>query len=412
MNEALARRRATLIAALVVLASIALFAIGLGQPTTPNFDEFHYLPAAREFLQLGTNRNWEHPPLGKLLIAGGMAVFGDNPVGWRAGAALFGALTMGLVFLWASRLFGSLRSAGLATLIVLLAQLHFVQSRIGALDVFSAFFAVLAGFALTEIWRRGDEASRRTWIALGIALGAGAAVKWFGLLLWAAIGLWAFFRFAGRRGFVLLALLGLPAAIYAASFLPLLALRGENYDLGGLVALHGRMWRGMRSVGVASHGYSSEWWSWPLLLRPIWYHYQRSADEQSFRGVFLVGNAVLFWLSPLAVAHAIGVWRRELAARPIVSPLLFLWTALYLLWAVVPRSGGFFYYYYPASFPLCLLLTWSLLDLERRLRTRSVTHLVVAAAAIVFLWFYPVLSGAFEVPVSLSRGWMWFHRWI
>ena len=49
----------------------------------PYFDEVHYLPAARELLVMGEFTNREHPLLGKQLLALGIALFGDNPWGWR-----------------------------------------------------------------------------------------------------------------------------------------------------------------------------------------------------------------------------------------------------------------------------------------------------------------------------------------
>ena len=60
----------------------------------PYFDEVHYLPAARELLMLGEFTNREHPLVGKELIALGIALFGDNPVGWRLLPTLFGALAL------------------------------------------------------------------------------------------------------------------------------------------------------------------------------------------------------------------------------------------------------------------------------------------------------------------------------
>ena len=71
-------------------------------PGGPYFDEIHYLPAARELLTGFDYRNPEHPPLGKEIIAAGIALFGDNAWGWRIFSALAGALALfaGMRALW------------------------------------------------------------------------------------------------------------------------------------------------------------------------------------------------------------------------------------------------------------------------------------------------------------------------
>lgn len=67
----------------LALAFWALLLVRLTIPTKPYFDEVHYLPAAREYWALGKFVNREHPLLGKELIAIGMQLFGDRPLGWR-----------------------------------------------------------------------------------------------------------------------------------------------------------------------------------------------------------------------------------------------------------------------------------------------------------------------------------------
>src|SRR5688572_25033655 len=78
--------------AVLSLAFLALCLVRLTIPAQPYFDEVHYLPAARALLSLSHLANPEHPPLGKELIAIGIAVFGDRALGWRVIPALLSAL--------------------------------------------------------------------------------------------------------------------------------------------------------------------------------------------------------------------------------------------------------------------------------------------------------------------------------
>ncbi len=54
---------------------------------------------------------WTHPPLGKLIIAAGMALAGDNSYGLRVSSVFMGVLGIVLVFLLSIALFSSPRGA-------------------------------------------------------------------------------------------------------------------------------------------------------------------------------------------------------------------------------------------------------------------------------------------------------------
>ena len=79
---------------LVLVVLVMHFSI-ITQPAEPIFDEQHYVTDARSILQGHGTLHPEHPPLGKLLIAFGIVIFGDNPFGWRFFSSVFG--TIGIV---------------------------------------------------------------------------------------------------------------------------------------------------------------------------------------------------------------------------------------------------------------------------------------------------------------------------
>ena len=56
----------------------------------------HHLPADATYADSppGSDPNSEHPPLGTLMIAGTMKLFGDNPWGWRTSAVVLGIVAL------------------------------------------------------------------------------------------------------------------------------------------------------------------------------------------------------------------------------------------------------------------------------------------------------------------------------
>ena len=70
------------------------------------FDEIYHARTALEHMRGVNPYEISHPPLGKLLIALGMAIWGVTPFGWRFTGTLFGVAMLPLVYALARRFFG------------------------------------------------------------------------------------------------------------------------------------------------------------------------------------------------------------------------------------------------------------------------------------------------------------------
>lgn len=154
-------------------------------------DEIHYVPDARDVLRFGTESTTQvptsddgafvvHPPVGKWLIAGGIAIFGDQPIGWRFFNALAGILGIWLCYSLARRMIGNVRWSMIAAGLLALDGLWFTMSRIAMLDI-AAGVATLAAIRLTiEVVARAaeDRNRNRVRIATGFMWGISLATKW------------------------------------------------------------------------------------------------------------------------------------------------------------------------------------------------------------------------------------------
>ena len=111
-----------------------------------------------------------HPPLGKLLIASGMALFGVNPFAWRFMGVAFGILMIVAVYALALQLFTRRRWAFVAAFLLTFDFLHFTQSRIATIDVFPALFVLLSYLFILR-FHRTTGYETRGWAALAAAFG-------------------------------------------------------------------------------------------------------------------------------------------------------------------------------------------------------------------------------------------------
>jgi hypothetical protein len=182
---------------LIVLAAGAVRFIGLSHPhSLVPLDETYYAPNGYGYLCHGADMTFKagaphtcaglepafavHPPVGKILIAGGIKLFGYNPLGWRFAAALFGTLSVLVIYLIARRLWTSRWLAAAAATLLGVEGLQIVQSRLAMLDIFLSFFVLLGVWLLLEDRERGAGPLGVRWwrIGSGVALGLAVASKW------------------------------------------------------------------------------------------------------------------------------------------------------------------------------------------------------------------------------------------
>jgi len=396
----------------LLVAAQALFCWRLTTPHMLVFDEIHYVPAARTLLALEGPVNIEHPLLGKALIALGILLFGDGPLGWRALSTLAGTAIVGGVFGIVWLMTRRTRAAAIAGGLTLVDFMVLVQARIAMLDGFMAAFVVLAVATMGWAMRGSPAQSRWRWTLGAVLLGLAIGVKWAAVpyLGYAAIGFVLMkrgdsTRWPGLRWWSAWGLLGLAAgSAYLATFAPAFFYAREPMTLVNLLPFQLEMYARQTQV-LPPHHYQSSWWSWPVIGRPIWYFYQVADGAQ--RGIFLLGNPAVMWGGLVAVAVCALGWLRTREVR--LGFAAALWIGGFAVWAIIPKSLGFYYYYFLPAIWLSVALAVAIDRWRAWLRDWDEAYLV--AAVCLFFYFYPILTaGALAGPRSFLR-WTWFTDW-
>ncbi len=421
------------------LAIPALFAllasIRLTTPSSPFFDEVHYLPAARDLVTLiegsgGAYANREHPLLGKELIALGIYLFGDNPLGWRIMPLIAGtvAIGAGMRALWQA---SHDRFATIAFGVLLVTGFHlFVHARIAMLDIFMAAFLMLAAWQFAAACR-APETGRWRLALTGIAIGAALASKWNAVPLAMAFGLTFFAaRLSAGRRRLLLSRRGVPVpgislveatvwlgivplAVYALTFLPGYwlgtAFHASPLAQSGLIALHVEMLDLQQQV-LTPHTYQSTWPQWVMNTRGIWYLYEFTDGAQ--RGVLLIGNplTMVLGLPAMAWCLVIGLYRGAEPESWAKLAVVVGYGVSLGLWLIAPKPVQFYYHYVMPSVFLLAALALSLSDLRRAGHT-WIANGVLASSAAMFAVFFKILSAApLDGPMSFAD-WTWIAGW-
>jgi dolichyl-phosphate-mannose-protein mannosyltransferase len=418
--------RITVFAAIIFVVAHFAMLVGVTTPEKFYFDEVHYVPAARQMLEPVMPQpmlNPMHPPLAKQIIALSIHNFGDVPLGWRYPAVLFGALALVAVYLCGLALFAAQGPAIAATLLAFFNQMLFVQSRIAMLDIFALTFGLFATAAFLHGYRQRRP---QLWFALaGLASGFSIACKWSGLFVlavcvvivaavrlmqswrtqftdgnehdWYRPDLWPGFKAWHFAACFLL----VPALAYLSTFVPLYGL-----SVPDILQAQRRIFGDNTTTAIAGHTYMSSWPSWPLLVRPVWYLFDKIGDDRIEAVVFL-GNPLILWPALIAVAISLRDW--IVTRRADAFLVLAFYLGPYLAWALLPRTLGFIYYYLPAATTASLVLVYAL---RRGSAPRWLLWGFVVIGGAGFAAMLPVSAAFIGTSMATFNRLMIFQNWI
>ena len=415
------------------------------------FDEIYHARTAYEHLHGMNTYEWTHPPLGKVTMMLGVALFGMNPFGWRFMGALVGVLMVPLMYLLVKQLTKSSKLSFIAMCLMTLDSMHFTQTRIATIDSYAVFWIMLMYLFMFRYcqmsWNRVPL--KRTLIPLGlcgITMGIAWATKWIGIYASAGLAVlffWTLFRrlreylCARRLGtsnettpcfwrntlftvlFCLVFFVMIPVAIYYFSYY--WHLRGEGlnsfwgmFDIDRVkrvLEIQSNIFGYHSGLGGDTHYFRSPWYQWPIIWWPMWY-YSGSAymPEGMISSISCMGNPAVWWFGLVAIIFVLVrmCWMRRAPKRYVMVIISF--ASQFLPWVLVPRST--FIYHYFASVPFIIIASVLMLN---HIRARSdkafkvTSTMLLTAALVLFIMFYPLESGM-PVARSYAQCLRWF-KW-
>ncbi len=420
----------------IAIASLLLRLFNIASIKSFIFDEVYYVDGARDLLAYGVEVDGSaaefvvHPPIGKWMIASGIKLFGDNPLGWRIATAVAGSLMILLVAAIVHRLFYSPFLTIIASALMAVDGMALVHSRTALLDNFLALFVLTGTYFFI----------RKNYYVTGIFFGFAIATKWSGLYFLALFGLIALYRaFTFFNGKDLLkptlrvvAAYGLtPIVVYLASWSGwFFSDRGwkRDSDSNPFIALknyHEEILNFHRNLSTA-HNYEANPWSWLIQGRPTSFFYETpsgcGADSCS-QEVLALGTPLLWWSATIALAIVFGYWIRSIALRrtdPAATIIIAGIAAGYLPWFFFQDRTVFTFYvivFQPFMVLALIYCAQLFLSHQRRKSARSYQLgefgiiALLALIAINFIYFLPLYMGELITYQEwINR--MWLPSWI
>ncbi len=383
-----------------VLGGIIAFAfvsriLALPFPANEYFDEVYHAFTAKVMLH-GDPRAWEwwntppegfayewtHPPLAKELMTVGMIFFGENSFGWRIPSAILGVGVIYLIYLISKKLFKDEFVAVLAAGAAALDGLLLVSSRIGMNDTYFLFFALCSVFL----------SLRQKNFFSAIFLGLAAACKWSVFWLVPIIVL-SQILYTKRFKVSQLWFVILPPLIYVASYIPMFT-TGHNWEI--FIGMQKQMWWYHTRL-VATHPYTSPWYSWPFLLRPIYLY----VSESGLSKIYAMGNPIFFWSGIFSII-SLSIVTLQTKSRNALF-VVFSYLVFFAPWALSPRI--MFLYHYLPSLPFMAIAIGVLL---RKFPKAILPFFGVGL--VLFVYFYPHWAGI-QISQTLDNSYYWFSSW-
>lgn len=413
-----------------------------------------------------------HPPLGKLMLSG-MGYIGDFKPGFsftqigqkfpnntylwlRSLPTIAGALLPIIIYFLILQLGISRLAAFAGGIFIVLENATLVQSRFILLDPFLLLFGFVA---LLFYFIHKRRASWRFLLLSGIVAALAASVKWTGITFLVIIALlylasWLKSQDKARdlvRGIVFLIVI--PFVLYFSVFalhFKLLhksgpgdafmtpefrkTLRGSadsaNPGLKPLnilqkfAELNLQMYKSNTAL-TATHPYSSKWYTWPFMIRPIYYWNEASAttnlqplttNERKESRIYLLGNPIIWWMSTVAMFYLLVILAQrawQWARKRLIThdhTLIFLAGAyiLNLLPFIGIKRAMFLYHYFPALIFSIIALVYLIDKLKNKKRVFTI---LLAVSVVSFAFFAPLTYG---LPLSESAYNLrvWLNSWL
>ena len=386
------------------------------------FDEPVYARTGFEYL-IG-ERPFEdtHPPLGKILIAPGIALFGMNPFGWRFMGTLAGILMLIALAAFSYQLFEYHWIAVPVVSIFAFDFMHFTHTRLAQVDSFLVLFIICMFYFLYRYGRTFYESEHSfqkpimNLVLMGVNLGLAISCKWSGaycipgIVILFLCGTCHSLRkkivnikeFFTLSFIFLICMIIIPIVVYMISYIPYKPIDESLGYFDAMIRNQISMFKFHTGLS-AGNPESAKWYQWPLMAVPL--TYCRLTSNNIKECVYLFGNPV-FWLSGIsAVFYCIyDAWNSKDSKSMF---LIVMYLSPILPWILIPRSS-FIYHYFP-SLPALVLMLGYIGDKWKYRGFLLVTSIAVLAIG-VFVVFYPILSGL-PVPAEYVEFLEWMPWW-
>ena len=391
------------------------------------FDEIYFARSAYEYIHGIPTNEWVHPPLGKLIMTLPILLFGMNTFAYRLMGNIAGILMIPVIYALAKNIFKNRKWAILAGILMTFDCFHFAQTRMGTVDSFLVLFIMLSALFMYKyiVMDKNDKLNKKllNLFLSGLFIGCSIATKWTGLYAGLALAIIFFGNMIYQNWKkpkdekdpdlikILLAcvvfFVVIPLAIYVLSYLLFPTIYPNKVEgISGLIEQTKNMYE-YHSKLTATHDFSSAWYSWPIMYKPVWYYVSYPGGD-IVSTIVGIGNPAIWWFGVVAALFTLvmSILKRKREYLFITVFILCSW----LPYLFIGRCM-FMYHYFP-TLPFIMLAIVALVKfITQKIRSNSFYLGYVILVVVLFILFYPVISGMLT-SADYVNSLKWLKSWI
>lgn len=451
------------------------------------FDEIYFVRSAYEYVHGISNYEWTHPPLGKLLMALPILVFGFKPFTFRLMGNIAGILMIPVIYILTMKIFKDRKWAILGAILMAFDNFHFAQTRMGTVDGILVLFILLSVLFMKnylDLDKKNNMVKvSKNLLLSGLFIGCAIATKWNAIYV--ALGLAIVFfidlykqyqdkikniftneHFLKELFLVLSLIIIIPLVIYYLSMIIVGKSVADGYILSYFITLlimsviffykknsndkylirlslicvisfiiipvliyimsyllfpnvdyydgtlHGiisqiKLMYNYHANLEATHPFSSEWYQWPIMYKPVWY-YAGATNINHSSTIVGIGNPAIWWFGIVSFGYVL-IDAIKNHNKESIFILIFILSA-FVPYIFVKRIMFMYHYFIVLPFVMLAIVAF-VKGITEKMKNNYFYIFYIVLVVILFIIFYPLVSG---IPVSdeYINSLKWLSSWI
>ena len=375
------------------------------------FDEIYFARTAYDYYKGTKAYDWVHPPLGKLIQSIPITISHKMaPFYYRLMSNIAGIIMIVIMYLFGKAMFKKRKYALIPALLMMFDNFHFTQTRIGTIDSFLVLFILLSYYFMFKYIQKSKN---KDLFLSGLFCGLSICTKWTGFM--AGLGLaiiYLIYELKVKEKIIPYLLKGLlffiliPLIIYISIYLLFPKTNNINTTSINNIVIQTQDMYNYHKYLEDTHPYSSKWYEWPIMKRPLWY-FNRNTSLTSRSTIVLIGNILIWYTGIIAILllPLFIIKKKNKKSLFLLISILSLWLPYMFIGRVM-----FIYHYFPVLPFLYLAITNLFYQINKRNKFDWFIPIYLMACLLVFLVYYPVSSGK-EISDNYIEGTKILSTW-